>query len=69
MQKDLDEHALFKRKLGLYEMDLSLLSEFYCITDEKNIGKKIAILKAVECNKQIEKQLAKLKCNLDEIER
>ncbi|XP_055315563.1 uncharacterized protein LOC129575676 [Sitodiplosis mosellana] len=66
MQKDLDEHAEFKRKLSLYAMDSSFLSDFYCTNTEKNIGKKIAILKSFGCNEQIEKQLIKTKSNLAE---
>lgn len=59
MQKDLEKHAQFKRTLGLYDMDLSFLSEFYCTIAEKNIGKKVAILKAKRSNEHIEKELAK----------
>lgn len=69
MQKDLDEHALFKRKLGLYAMDMSILSEFNTTNTEQNIGKKIAIMKAIRCNEQIEKQLAKTNSDLAEAKR
>lgn len=69
MQKDLDEHALFKRKLGLYAMDVTILSEFNTINTEQNIAKKIAIMKAIRCNEQIEKQLAKTNNDLIEAKR
>lgn len=69
MQKDLDEHAQFKRKLGLYDMDLTSLSIFYCTNTEQNIGKKIAILKAINCNEQIEMHLAKTNSDLTEAKR
>ncbi|XP_031620052.1 uncharacterized protein LOC116338746 [Contarinia nasturtii] len=66
MQKELDEYALYKRKLGLHTMDMGTLSEFYCTNTERNIGKQIAILKARACNEQIEKDLAKTKSALIE---
>lgn len=69
MQKDLDEHAMYKRKLGLHTLDMANLSEFYCTNTEKNIGKKIAILKARACNEKIEKQLAKTNNALTEAKR
>lgn len=69
IQKDLDEHAMFKKKLGLYDMDSTFLSEFYSTNAEKNIGKKIAILKATSANEQIEKELTKNNSSLTEAKR
>lgn len=69
MQKDLDEHAQFKRKLGLYAMDLVFLAEFDCINTEKNIEKKISILTAKNNNEEIEKQLVEANKNLAEAKR
>lgn len=57
MQKNLDEYAQFKRKLGLYAMDLVFLSEFYCIRTEQNIEKKTAIARIKYKNEQIEEEL------------
>lgn len=57
MQKDLDEHAQFKRKLGLYEMNLVFLAEFECINMEKNIEKKMSILNIKRNHEDIDKQL------------
>lgn len=67
MQKDLDDYAHFKKKLGLYAMDLSFLSEWYCTTAEQNIAKKISILKANAFNEQIEMKLKKTNDNLAEV--
>lgn len=66
MQKDLEQYAQFKRKLGLYSMDLSFLSEFYCTIIEKNIEKKMSILRATRCNEEIEEQLAKTNNDITE---
>lgn len=69
MQKQLEEHAQFKNKLGMYAMDLSLLSEFYCTTSERNIEKKIAIMYASHCNQKIEKHLHQVNNQLADAKR
>lgn len=68
-QKDLDEHAQFKKKTGLYEMDSSYLSEWYCTNAEKNIGKKIAILKFIASTEKNEKKLVETNNNLTEVKK
>lgn len=65
MHKDLDEHARFKRKFGLYAMDLAFLSEFQCTTMEQAIEKKVLILQMKRRLKQIEKEAAKTKHDLN----
>lgn len=65
MQKDLDEHARFKRKFGLYAMDLAFLSEFQCTTMEQTSEKKVLILQIKRRLKQIEKEAAKTKNDLN----
>lgn len=69
IQKDLDEHAHFKKKTGLYEMDSSYLSEWYCTNAEKNIGKKIAILKFIASTEKNEKKLVETNNNLAEVKK
>lgn len=64
VQKDLDEHARFKRKFGLYAMDLVFLSEFQCTTMNQTIEKKVLILQTKRRLKQIEKDSAKTKNDL-----
>lgn len=57
IQKDLHEHAQFKRKLGLYAMDLVFLNEFYCTHTANNIEKKTALLRIKYKIEQIENAL------------
>lgn len=64
MQKELDDHARFKRKFGLYAMDLAFLSEFQCTTMEQTIEKKVLILRTKHRLKQIEKEAARTKNDL-----
>lgn len=66
MQKDLEQYAQFKRKLGLYSMDLSFLSEFYCTITDKNIEKRMSIVRATRCNEEIEEQLVKTNTDIAE---
>lgn len=69
MQKDLDDYAQFKKKLGVYAMELSFLSELYCTNAEQNIAKKITILKAIAFNEKIEKKLAETNSKLADVKR
>lgn len=64
MQKDLDEHARYKRKFGLYAMDLAFLSEFQCTTMDQTIEKNVLILQTKRRLKQIEKEAVKTKNGL-----
>lgn len=64
-QKDLDEHARFKRKFGLYALDLALLSEFQCTTINETIEKRVLILQMKRRLKQVEKEAAKTKNDLN----
>lgn len=69
MQKCLDERSQIQRNLGLETMDPPILLELHCTNTEQNIGKKIAIMKAIVCNEKIEKQLAKTNDDLTEAKR
>lgn len=65
MQKDLDEQARFKRKFGLYALDLALLSEFQCTTMDQTIEKRVLILQMKRRLKQIGKEAVKTKNDLN----
>lgn len=64
MQKDLDDHAQFKRKFGLYAMDLAFLSAFQCTSMEQTIEKQVLILRTKRRLKQLEKEASKTKNDL-----
>lgn len=64
IQKDIDHHTRFKRKFGLYAMDLPFLSEFQCTTMEQTIEKKMLILRTKRRLKHIEKEADKTKNDL-----
>lgn len=64
MQKSADDHAQFKRKFGLYAMDLPFLLEFQCTTMVQAIDKKELILRAKRRLKLIEKEAVKTKTDV-----